>query len=44
MPAVTHDYLPTIMEAIGATSDNPTFPLDGVYLGGTVCIRRVMTL
>ena len=32
VPAVTHDFLPTIMEALGVTSDNPTFPLDGVSL------------
>ena len=32
VPAVTHDFLPTIMEALGVTSDNPTFPLDGMSL------------
>ncbi len=32
VPAVTHDFLPTIMEALGVSSDNPTFPLDGMSL------------
>lgn len=31
-PAVTHDFLPTIMEAFGVSSDHPDWPLDGVSL------------
>ena len=31
-PAVTHDFLPTILEAIGVTSDRPTEALDGISL------------
>ena len=32
VPAVTHDFLPTIMEAIGVISDHPSWALDGVSL------------
>ena len=32
VPAVTHDFMPTVMEALGIASDHPTFPLDGVSL------------
>eukprot|EP01052_Picozoa_sp_SAG31_P030071 SAG31_NODE_3053_length_4739_cov_24.623060_3_plen_162_part_00 len=32
VPAVTHDFLPTIMEALGVQSDRPSYALDGISL------------
>ena len=32
MPAVTHDFLPTILDVLGVASDHPTWELDGVSL------------
>ena len=31
-PAVTHDFLPTILDALGVASDRPNAPLDGTSL------------
>ena len=32
VPAVTHDFLPTIMDALNVESDHPTWEMDGISL------------